>query len=76
MRRANGPSLNIKVTVWYNKKTDAIHIASNDPAVPGFISTVNHKAGSERCHKNLFRKLARQLIAAGKPGPRVPDAAP
>ena len=56
-------SVSITVNVWYQPKTAHIHISSNEES---FITTVNMKPGSDRCHRNLYLKLRKVLEAHGK----------
>lgn len=64
-------TVRVAAGIWYNKDTDSIHIALD--GFQGAITTVNRKAGSKRCHENLFTKLSRCLKQEGKPFPANVD---
>lgn len=65
MASENQRSINIDLRVWYDEGDGQIHVASKDR----FISTISLRANSERRHRHLFRKLAEQLRAEGRPAP-------
>ncbi len=54
----------LEIDFWYDVKQHDIHIASRDGST--LITTVNDRAGSERCHKNLYMKLRRLLEENGR----------
>ena len=64
-----GKTAYLEMSVWYDADHDQIHMTV--PKTGWFHTTVNEKPESERCHPNLFRKLARALKEAGVPGPSV-----
>ena len=55
------------LSIWYNEETGHIHLAIPDSSF--FVTTVNDVDGSKRCHRNLYKKLARYLLQEGLPGP-------
>lgn len=61
-------SVRFEVGIWRDK-TNAIHIALTDrelnKIVSNFHTTVNNRDGSERCHKNLYKKLE-AVLSYGK----------
>lgn len=67
-----GNAIYVKVGVWLDQKTGAIHIAGKD--VSKFHTTVNNKPASKRGHPNLFMKLAKCLREAGAPHPAIEDS--
>lgn len=59
------------VGIWWNQKSDNIHITVQ--GVRGFHSTVNANPKSKRGNPNLFYKLAKCLRALDAPHPHIPD---
>jgi hypothetical protein len=59
-------SQEITLRYWFDEADGSIHLASTDPQ---FISTVNARTGSARCHAHFFAHLARTLRDAGLPAP-------
>lgn len=66
-----GRYIRLELDIWYQEDDGDIHITSNDPDVRNFHTTVNNRVGSKRCHDNLFSRLARILVAHGKPAPEL-----
>ena len=60
---AEPKTVSFRLNVWANPRTRMIHVASNEADV---ISTVSDDPKSKRYHRNLFRKLRRVLVDAGK----------
>lgn len=69
----NTKTIPLTISVWYDEKTEHIHIAA--PETDWFHSTVNDREGSARRHANLFRKLGRILRDAGVVAPAEPTEA-
>lgn len=66
-----GNTAYLNMGVWYDK--DSGHIRLTLPRSKWFHTTVNAEEGSIRCHKNLYKKLARALQEAGVPSPAIKD---
>jgi len=56
-------TVSFRLNVWANERTRRIHVASPEA---GVISTVSNAPTSKRYHPNLFGKLRRVLVNAGK----------
>lgn len=70
-RSEPGNAIYTRMGIWYNQKTGDIHLTAPDAGVKDFHTTVNSKPDSARCHRNLYRKLARALELAGAPHPPI-----
>ena len=61
-------SVQFEIRVW-RKEDGRICIVTGNSEIKSlgvdFISTVNGRDGSKRCHKNLFKKLESVLVGAG-----------
>ncbi len=66
-----GNTAYLNIGAWYDETTGHIHLTL--PRSGWFHTTVNAKIGSERCHKNLYNKLAKALHKAGVPAPSIHD---
>ncbi|MFN4207158.1 MAG: hypothetical protein ACK4HG_12220 [Agrobacterium albertimagni] len=69
----NTKTIPLTISVWYDEKTEHIHLAA--PDTDWFHSTINDREGSVRRHANLFRKLGKFLRDAGVPAPAQPSEA-
>lgn len=56
-------TVSFRLNLWVNPRTRMIHLASREVDV---ISTVSNDSKSKRYHPNLYRKLRRVLVHAGK----------
>lgn len=52
------------IEFWLDPKTEEIHIVAE--GADNMHSTLNKKAGSKRCHQNLYGHLQRTLEKHGK----------
>ncbi len=59
--------ISFPVTVWFDEASEEIFIARLTGKV--FVTSVNRCAESERCHQELFERLAEVLREAGAPAP-------
>lgn len=50
-----GKAVYFEIRVWRNEKTGDIHITA--PGPHGFLTVVNNREGSARCHNNLYQHL-------------------
>lgn len=71
--QATRKTIPLTISVWYDEKTEHIHLAS--PDADWFHSTINDREGSVRRHANLFKKLGKFLRDAGVAAPAEPNEA-
>ena len=64
-----GNTIYFKVGVWYDQSDGSIGASCSDVPDGHFITTVNKRPGSKRCHENLYDHLATCLRQMGVPGP-------
>lgn len=58
MEKPSQQGSNVKLDISIFKRNDGqISISHQDPDGTEFITTVNDKEGSARCHRNLFNHL-------------------
>ena len=63
----SGKTCYAKIGIWFDEEACDIHLS-----IPGQgLSTVNADAVSIRGHPHLFKKLAKVLMAEGKPHPLI-----
>ena len=68
-----GNAIYTRMGVWFNAKTGEIHLTAPDSGVKDFHTTINNKPESARCHRNLFRKLAKALALKDAPHPVIDE---
>jgi hypothetical protein len=54
---------------WWNPRTKAIHLTTNDPDAPTFHVAIRDNPTKPSGHPYLFRELKKCLVKKGAPAP-------